>query len=66
MGPLRTGFCGPSGMPTDEHYNEPGGVPEPLEDHEPTDMPATVNMFVVIGALALISLVVIVVVYLFG
>lgn len=52
-------------MPTDEHYNEPGGVPEPLEDHEPTDMPATVNMFVVIGALALISLGVIVVVYLF-
>jgi|GEM_PF-1336884 len=43
------------GMSTDEHYNVPGQLPEPLEDHEPTDKSATVNMFVVIAVVAAIG-----------
>jgi len=46
------------GMATDKHYNIPGGMPEPLEDPKPTDMPATRNMFIVIVVLAIIALVV--------
>lgn len=52
------------GMATDEHYNEPGIVPEPLEDEQPTDMPATRSMFVVIALLAVLSLVILVTLHL--
>ena len=31
---------------TDEHYNQPGKLPEPLEDEEPTDLPATKWIFI--------------------
>ncbi len=51
-------------MATDKHYNEPGLVPEALEDMEPTDMPATVSMFVVIALVALLSLGVLITMYL--
>lgn len=44
------------GMATDKHYNVPGGMPEPLDDPKPTDMPATRNMFIVITVLAIIAL----------
>lgn len=43
-------------MATDKHYNEEGKLPEPLEDHEPTDMPATLGMFVMIAIVAAIAL----------
>jgi hypothetical protein len=43
-------------MATDEHYNEPGVMPEPLKDRKGTDMPATRNMFIVIVALAVFGL----------
>ncbi|HNR55822.1 MAG TPA: hypothetical protein PKJ19_11695 [Flavobacteriales bacterium] len=48
-------------MSTDEHYNESGGLPEPLQDHEPTDMPATRGIFfavVIVGLIGLVALVV--------
>lgn len=45
-------------MPTDKHFNEQAGMPEPLEDHQPTDMPATRTMFVVLAIVAFLSLVV--------
>ncbi len=43
---------------TDEHYNEQGELPKPLEDEQPTDMPATRWIFVmvvvaVVGMLAM-------------
>jgi hypothetical protein len=53
-------------MSTDEHFNAPGDVPEPIDDHKPTDMPATINMFIIIAAVAVISLVVLVVTHLAG
>ncbi len=53
-------------MSTDEHFNAPGDVPEPIEDHKPTDMPATVNMFIIIASVAVISVVVMVALYLAG
>lgn len=43
-------------MSTDKHYNEPGGLPEPLEDHEPNDMPATRGIFMAILVVAIIAL----------
>lgn len=43
-------------MALDEHYNEPGAVPEPLEDHEPSDKPASIGIFVAIIALAALGL----------
>lgn len=45
-------------MAMDEHYNDLGGLPKPLEDHEPSDMPATIGVFVAILAVAAISFVV--------
>ncbi|MBK8339504.1 MAG: hypothetical protein IPK99_05595 [Flavobacteriales bacterium] len=45
-------------MPTDKHFNEQAGMPEPLEDHQPTDMPATRTMFVVLAIVAFLGLVV--------
>ena len=54
----RNGLCPFVGMSTDEHYNEPGGLPEPLQDHEPTDMPATRGIFLAVVAVGLIALVV--------
>ncbi len=45
-------------MSTDEHYNEQGGMPEPLEDHKPTDMPATRGIFVAVLVVAAIAMVV--------
>ncbi|MBP6311763.1 MAG: hypothetical protein KA408_05800 [Flavobacteriales bacterium] len=45
------------GMATDEHYNEPGELIEPLEDPQPTDMPATKGMFVAIIIVAAIGMV---------
>jgi hypothetical protein len=46
------------GMSTDKHFNEQAGMPEPLEDHEPTDMPATRTMIVVVAIVAFLGLVV--------
>jgi len=51
-------------MATDKHYNEPGAMPEPLQDHKGTDMPATRNMFKVIVILAVVSVVALLVIYL--
>jgi hypothetical protein len=48
-------------MATDKHYNEPGVMPEPLEDPKGTDMPATRNMFLIIAALAIFAVAVVVV-----
>lgn len=42
-------------MATDKHYNEPGQLPEQLEDHKPNDMPATRKMFIVIALLAAVG-----------
>ncbi|MBX2974197.1 MAG: hypothetical protein KF797_13965 [Flavobacteriales bacterium] len=47
-------------MSTDEHYNEPGGLPEPLEDKEPNDMPATKGMFLAVVVVAFIAVAVLV------
>lgn len=47
-------------MATDKHYNEPGVMPELLEDAKGTDMTATRFMFVVIAAVAIIAAVVLV------
>jgi hypothetical protein len=49
-------------MATDKHYNEPGVMPEPLEDKRGTDMPATRLMFIVIAALAVLAAVVLIVI----
>lgn len=43
-------------MATDKHFNEPGGLPEPLEDHQPNDKPATISMFVVMAIVAAIAI----------
>jgi len=43
-------------MSTDEHYNETGGLPEPLEDHEPNDLPATHGIFYAVVVVAFIAL----------
>ncbi|MBK9176910.1 MAG: hypothetical protein IPM46_11365 [Flavobacteriales bacterium] len=48
-------------MATDKHYNEPGVVDEALEDHEPTDMPATRSIFIVVAILAALSIAILVV-----
>jgi hypothetical protein len=45
-------------MSSDEHYNEPGKLPEPLEDEQPNDLPATHGMFIAVIAVAFIALVV--------
>jgi len=42
-------------MATDEHYNEQGELPKPLEDHEPNDKPAAESMFVVIAVVAAVG-----------
>ena len=57
----RNGLCPFVGMSTDEHYNEPGGLPRPLEDHEPTDMPATRGIFLAVVTVGLIALIVLVI-----
>jgi len=41
---------------TDEHYNEHGELPEPLEDEQPTDMPATKWLFVILVVVAMIAM----------
>lgn len=46
-------------MATDEHYNEEGKVPEPLDDHQPTDMPATVGIILMIAFVAVISVMIV-------
>ena len=33
-------------MSSDEHYNEPGKMPKPLDDDQPNDMPATQGIFI--------------------
>lgn len=46
-------------MSTDKHYNEPGGVPEILEDKQPNDMPATLGipvMILIVAAVAIAAL----------
>ena len=43
-------------MSNDEHYNEPGGLPEPLEDNEPNDLPATRGIFYAVVVVAFIAL----------
>ena len=48
-------------MATDEHYNEPGGVPPALEDHKPNDMPATRWMYYIIGGALVVFLLVVMV-----
>lgn len=47
-------------MSTDKHFNEPGELPEPLEDNEPNDMPATQGMFIAVVVVAFIALAVLV------
>lgn len=44
-------------MATDKHYNEPGAVPEALEDHKGTDKQATRGIFVAILIVAVIALI---------
>ena len=44
------------GMPTDKHYNAPNDLPDALQDKEPTDMPATIGIFITIAIVAAISL----------
>lgn len=44
-------------MSTDEHYNEPGKLPEPLEDEQPNDMPATQGIFIALLVVAFIALI---------
>jgi len=39
-------------MATDKHFNEPGTMAEGLNDPKPNDMPATINMFLVLGIAA--------------
>ncbi len=53
-------------MATDKHYNEPGAMPKPLEDHRGTDMPATRNMYIVIASVAVLAIVVLIMTTLFG
>jgi hypothetical protein len=43
---------------TDEHYNEQGELPEPLEDKQPTDMPATKWIFITLVVLGAVGMVV--------
>ena len=43
-------------MPTDKHYNAPNDLPDALQDKEPTDMPATIGIFITIAIVAAISL----------
>ena len=43
-------------MPLDKHYNEQGDLPEILKDDQPSDMPATIGIFVTIAAVAGIGL----------
>ncbi|MCB9183567.1 MAG: hypothetical protein H6591_06575 [Flavobacteriales bacterium] len=43
-------------MSTDKHFNEPSGMPEPLEDNQPTDMKATISLFAVIVILGSIAI----------
>jgi hypothetical protein len=52
-------------MATDKHYNEPGVMPEPLQDKRGTDMPATRGIIITIVALAAIGLLVIALSYWF-
>jgi hypothetical protein len=47
-------------MSSDEHYNEPGKLPEPLEDDQPNDLPATHGMFIAMIVVAFIALAVLV------
>lgn len=42
---------------TDEHYNQPGKLPEPLEDEEPTDLPATKWIFISVLVVSVIAMV---------
>jgi hypothetical protein len=44
-------------MATDKHYNEPGALPEPLQDHKGTDMPATRGIVIAVVAVAVIALI---------
>lgn len=41
---------------SDAHYNDHGELPEPLEDDEPTDLPATKWLFVALVVVACIAL----------
>lgn len=43
-------------MATDKHYNEPGVMPEPLQDKKGTDMPATRGIMIAIVGVAVIGL----------
>lgn len=54
-GRKRNEACTVTVMNTDKHFNEPGGLPEPLEDHEPNDMPATRGMFFAVMVVAFIA-----------
>ncbi len=50
-------------MRPDDHYNEPAGLPEELEDHQPNDMPATRGIFITVLVLAAIALGVVALLY---
>lgn len=56
-GLVRNALCGRVSMSTDEHYNEPGKLPEPLEDDQPNDMPATQGIFIALVVVAFIALI---------
>jgi hypothetical protein len=46
-------------MSTDNHFNEHGGIPETIEDHQPTDLTATKSMFLIIAIIFAIGLAVV-------
>ncbi len=53
-------------MAKDKHYNEPGVMPEALEDTKGTDMPATRVMYIAIVVVAIISAIVLIGLQMFG
>ncbi len=53
-------------MSADEHFNAEGGIPPEVDDHQPTDMPATVGIVVMIGVVALVGVVVVLLVQFLG
>ena len=52
----RHSSCALGGMATDKHFNEPGGVPELLEDDQPNDMQATLSIPIMIRIVAAVAI----------
>jgi hypothetical protein len=53
-------------MSTDKHFNEHGGIPETLEDHQPTDMTATKSIFLILAVIVGIGMAVLATLQLVG